>query len=104
MVSETFKCPMCNLTEPVVRFGFNRSGTQRLRCQACLKTWTLKARSRALSPEKEALIAAALQERSSQRAIAGTFKVARTKVREILKKVPHRTLEFSRHDFTSYQR
>jgi len=70
----------------VIRFGSNRCGTQRLRCKACGKTWTPQARSRALSAEKEALIAAALQERLSQRAIARTFRVARTKVREILKK------------------
>lgn len=70
----------------MVRFGFNRGGTQRLRCKDCGKTWTLHPSSRALSPEKEALITSALQERCSQRAIARTFKVARTTVREVLKK------------------
>ena len=86
MVSETYKCPACDLSEPVIRFGFNRGGTQRLRCKACGKTWTPQARSRALSPEKEALIETALGERLSQRAIARTFKVARSTVQEVLKK------------------
>ena len=86
MVSEIYRCPKCDLSEPVVRFGFTPAGNQRLRCQHCKKTWTPHARSRALSAEKEALIAAALQERCSQRAIARTFKVARTTVREVLKK------------------
>lgn len=86
MVSEIYKCPTCHMAEPVVRFGFNRGGTQRLRCGDCRKTWTPHPHSRALSPEKEALIAAALQERCSQRAIARTFQVARTTVREVLKK------------------
>ena len=86
MVSETYKCLQCNLSEPVIRFGFNRCGTQRLRCKACGKTWTPQARSRELSPEKEALIEAALGERLSQRAIARTFKVARSTVQEVLKK------------------
>ncbi len=86
MVSESYTCPTCQKAEPVVRFGFNRGGTQRLRCKACGKTWTPHPHSRALSPEKEALIGAALQERLSQRAIARTFKVARTTVREVLKK------------------
>lgn len=86
MVSTIYRCPQCGLAEPVVRFGFNRSGTQRLLCQQCKKTWTPQARDRSLTVEKEALITAALQERSSQRAIARTFKVARTTVREILKK------------------
>ena len=44
--------------------------------------------SRGLSAAKEALITAALQERVSQRAIARTFRVARTTVRELLKKSP----------------
>ena len=48
MVNETYKCPSCDLAEPVVRFGFNRCGTQRLRCKTCCKTWTPKARSRQL--------------------------------------------------------
>ncbi len=86
MVNETYRCPVCGLSEPVVRFGFTPVGNQRLRCQACRRTWTPHARSRQLSAEKEALISAALQERLSQRAIARTFKVARTTVREILKK------------------
>ena len=86
MVSEIYTCPTCHLAEPAVRFGFNRGGTQRLRCKACHKTWTPHPSSRALSPEKEALITSALQERLSQRAIARTFKVARTTVREVLKK------------------
>lgn len=91
MVNETYHCPACELSEPVVRFGFTSVGNQRLRCQSCKKTWTPQARDRSLTVEKEALITAALQERSLQRAIARTFKVARTTVREILKKshTPH---------------
>lgn len=86
MVNETYSCPACGLSEPVVRFGFTSVGNQRLRCQVCGKTWTPQARSRSLTAEKEALITAALSERASQRAIARTFKVARTTIREILKK------------------
>ena len=88
MVSESYSCPVCHLSKPVVRFGFTSAGNQRLRCQQCAKTWTPHARSRQLSAEKESLITAALQERLSQRAIARTFRVARTTVREVLKKSP----------------
>ncbi len=88
MVIETYQCPVCELSEPVVRFGFTPAGNQRLRCQACSKTWTPHARSRKLSAQREALITAALQERLSQRAIARTFRVARTTVRDVLKKSP----------------
>lgn len=86
MVSEIFICPDCGGCERVVRFGFNKSGTRRLRCQDCRRIWTPTPKSRAMSAEKEALIEKALQERVSQRAIARTFRVARTTVREVLKK------------------
>ncbi len=86
MVNAIFVCAACGLSEPVIRFGLNRCGTQRLRCKACGKTWTPQAKSRKLSAEKEALIVSALGERLSQRAIARTFKVARTTIREVLKK------------------
>ena len=86
MVSSTVFCPHCGLSEGVIRFGFNRGGSQRLKCRDCLKSWTPSPNTRALSAEKEALIVAALHERLSQRAIARTFKVARTTVRELLKK------------------
>ena len=88
MVNVISHCPHCGLAERVVRNGFNRGGTQRLKCFDCIKTWTPEPNPRSLSAEKEALIASALQERSSQRAIARTFKVARTTVRAILKKSP----------------
>ncbi len=86
MVSEISICPGCGYGERVVRFGFNKSGTRRLRCQGCRRIWTPAPKSRALSAEKEALIEKALQERLSQRAIARTFRVARTTVRALLKK------------------
>lgn len=86
MVIEKYACPWCGLCEPVIRFGFNGSGTRRLRCTACLKIWTLSPHSRSLSAEKEALIVAALGERLSQRAIARTFGVSRDTIRFLLKK------------------
>ena len=88
MVSEVYSCPWCQKPEPVIRFGFNRYGTQRLRCQACRKIWTPQPKSRSLTPEKETHISAALRERLSQRAIARTFGVSRDTIRELLKKRP----------------
>ncbi len=86
MVVEIYACPRCQETEPVVRFGHTRAGSQRLRCQACLKTWTPRPKSRAVTTEKEQLIFAALGERLSQRAIARTLKVSRDTIRQTLKK------------------
>jgi transposase len=86
MVTTVYECPHCQQSEPVVRFGRTCSGSQRLRCQACRKTWTPHPKSRAVTPEKEQLILAALRERLSQRAIARTLKVSRDTIRETLKK------------------
>jgi len=40
MVTETIACPHCHQAGPVYRFGYNRDGTQRLRCKDCNKTFT----------------------------------------------------------------
>ena len=88
MVSEVYSCPLCQQSEPVIRFGHNRSGTQRLRCQGCRKIWTPQPKSPSLTPEKETHILAALRERLSHRAIARTFGVSRDTIRELLKKTP----------------
>ena len=86
MVTTVYECLHCQQSEPVVRFGRTHSGSQRLRCQACCKTWTAQPKSRAVTPEKEKLILAALSERLSQRAIARTLKVSRDTIRQVLKK------------------
>ncbi len=88
MVTEVYSCPLCQQSEPVIRFGHNRSGTQRLRCQACRKIWTPQPKSRSLTPQKEAHMLGALKERLSQRGIARSFGVSRDTTRELLKKTP----------------
>lgn len=78
-------CPHCGDAD-VIRFGTNRSGTARCRCHGCTRTFTLGARSRALTPEREALILGALRERLSQRGIARALKVGRQTVRAVRKR------------------
>ena len=87
MVVITQTCPHCKSTR-CKRFGTNRSGSARCRCNQCNKTFTPKPNSRAMTEHKEAQIVAALQERISQRGIARTFKVARLTIRNIRKKAP----------------
>jgi len=78
-------CPQCNDTA-VIKFGTNRSGTPRCRCLGCGRTFTRGAKSRAMTPERQALILRALQERISQRGIARALKVGRQTVRAVRKK------------------
>ncbi len=86
MVAEVFVCPHCLEADPAIRFGVNRSGTQRLWCKTCRRAFTPKPRDRRLTPEKEEQITRALTERLSQRAIARTLKVSRDTIREVLKR------------------
>ena len=85
MIAQT--CPHCKSAR-CKRFGTNRSGSARCRCNQCNKTFTPHPHSRAMTDHKEAQIVAALQERISQRGIARTLKVARLTIRNIRKKAP----------------
>jgi transposase-like protein len=86
MVTTAIACPHCQEVERVVRFGTNRSGTARCRCNACGKTFTIHPVERSLTPEKEAEIERALAERLSQRGIARLLKVSRDTVRKVRQK------------------
>ncbi len=89
MVAHIHSCPHCRAVEPVVRFGTNRSGTERLWCKTCRKAWTPVPINRRVTPEKEAQISAALTERLSQRAVARVLKVSRDTIRKTVKKKPN---------------
>lgn len=79
-------CPHCGQTNRVVRYGTTKAGSTRCLCRECHKTFTPHPMSRAMTPQKEAQILRALQERLSQRGIARTFKVGRQTIRAIRKK------------------
>ena len=44
-------CPKCKSTESQANYGFNRSGTQRCRCNNCNNTYTFNPKTRAYSEE-----------------------------------------------------
>ena len=64
MITYTVACPHCQQTEPVVKYGTTKAGTQRAKCNACHKTFALTPKSRAVTPEKEAAILRHLEERT----------------------------------------
>ncbi len=88
MVANVYSCPQCGQAEPLVRFGHNRSGTQRLWCKACKKAFTPQPIDRSVTAQKQEQITAALSERLSQRAAARLLKVSRDTIRKTLKKSP----------------
>ncbi len=86
MVTQPVTCPHCHETEPVLRHGTNRGGTARCRCKACHKTFTPAPNARKTTPETEAKIERALQERLSIEAMARLLKVSKNTVYKVLKK------------------
>jgi transposase-like protein len=45
------RCPKCKRVENQVNYGFNRSGTQKSKCNKCNIIYTLAAKTRAYSEE-----------------------------------------------------
>ena len=73
----------------MVRFGTKRSGTQRLWCKVCRKSFTPVPKERRVTPAKEARITVLLRERLSQRAVARALNVSRDTIRRTLKTRPN---------------
>lgn len=86
MVTITIPCPYCQQSEPVIKHGVTAAGSQRLECKACDKTFTPNPVVRAVTPEKEALILAHLQERTSIRGICRVVGCSPNTVYAVLKK------------------
>jgi len=61
-------------------------GSARCRCKDCKKTFTPRPNSRAVTPEKEQRILAALSERLSIDAVARMLKVSKNTIYATLKK------------------
>ncbi len=86
MVADLTACPYCRETEPVVKFGRNRSGTARCRCNACGRTFTPEPNPRRVTAQKEQRILDALAERLSIDAVARMLHVSKTTIYNTLKK------------------
>jgi transposase-like protein len=86
MIAELTSCPHCQQTEPVVRYGYNRGGSAKCRCKDCNKIFTPQPNLRQTTPETEAKILRALEERLSIEATARLLKVAKRTIYSVLKK------------------
>jgi transposase-like protein len=86
MITSTVTCPHCQKAEPVVKNGHTECGTQRARCKDCNKTFAINPKSRAVTPEKEALIERLLEERTTMRGIYRAAKCGPQTIYAVLKK------------------
>ena len=85
MIAITFTCRHCE-SAALVKNGTTKAGSQRAKCKDCGKTLALKPKSRAVTPEKEALIARLLEERTTIRGICRAAECGTQTVYATLKK------------------
>ena len=86
MVTEMTCCPHCGEAEAVVRYGYNRGGTARCRCNDCNKNFTRKPNPRTVRTATQPRILDALSERLSIDAVARMLHVSKTTIYHTLKK------------------
>jgi transposase len=86
MITFHVTCPYCEQAEPVIKAGFTDSGTQRARCKDCKKTFAINPKSKAVTPEKEALIESLLEERITMRGIYRAARCGPQTIYAVLKK------------------
>ena len=88
MVQITVHCIHCE-SDQLVKNGRAKNGKQRYKCRTCGKQSRENPHVPGLSPEREAEIRRAYEERQSMRGIARTFKISRNTLTHLLKKGSH---------------
>lgn len=82
----TIACPHCQEARAIRKHGTTSVGTPRARCMTCKKTFILAPKSRAITPQKEALIEGMLNERTTIRGICRALRVSPNTIYATLKK------------------
>lgn len=91
MVQITVLCRHCG-SDRLVKNGHADNGKQKYKCHACGRQSREDPTSPGLSPEREAEILRAYEERQSMRGISRTFKISRMTLARLLKKGPESSL------------
>ena len=85
-VEERKKCPKCGQVEGQVKNGSNRSGTQRIVCRHCKKSYTLEPKRNAYSEETRALALKIYYAGSSGRGVGKVLGMSKANVYNWIKK------------------
>ena len=83
---ETRKCPNCEQTDGQMRNGSNRSGTQRIICRHCKKSYTIEPKRNAYSEETRALALKIYYAGSSGRGVGKVLGMSKANVYNWIKK------------------
>ena len=85
MITTTICCRHCE-SAALVKNGNTRAQSPRAKCKDCGKTFAIEPKSRAVTPEKEALIERLLEERTTIRGICRAAECGPQTVYATLKK------------------
>lgn len=80
------KCPNCGQTENQIKKGYNRSGTQRIQCKECGKTYTTNPKKRAYSEETRQLAMKMYYSGVSGRGVGKALRMDKANVYNWIKK------------------
>ena len=85
-IEENKKCPTCGQTEGQVRNGRNRSGTQRIVCRHCKKSYTLEPKRNAYGEETISLALKIYYAGASGRGVGKVLGMSKANVYNWIKK------------------
>jgi transposase-like protein len=83
---EKKKCPTCGRNDGQVKNGSNRSGTQRIVCRHCKKSYTLEPKRNAYSEETKALALKIYYAGASGRGVGKVLGMSKANVYNWIKK------------------
>jgi transposase-like protein len=85
-ISEKKKCPKCGRSDSQMKNGSNRSGTQRIMCRHCKKTYTLEPKRNAYDEETRALALKIYYAGASGRGVGKVLGMSKANVYNWIKK------------------
>jgi transposase-like protein len=85
-INEQKKCPQCGRTDSQMKNGCNRSGTQRIVCRHCKKSYTLEPKRNAYSEETVALALKIYYAGVSGRGVGKVLNMSKANVYNWIKK------------------
>jgi transposase-like protein len=85
-IIEGRSCPHCSSAEKQTNVGFNKSGTQRCRCNCCGKYYTLNPKERAYSEEVRQNAIRTYHSGASGREVGKIFGMSKANVYHWIKK------------------
>ena len=85
-IEEAKKCPICGRTEGQLRNGHNRSGTQKVMCKHCKRSYTLEPKRREYGEEIQKQALKIYYAGASGRAVGNILGMSKANVYNWIKK------------------